>query len=180
MKSTWPPALVKTIHARMGLTAPPSDPLVADLSERRKRYSRARQQENGETIRMPWGTPVNLLTSDEVVRRVSELRYSSDFSRGPGRVPLKPFAEVIGLHRDTLYEVLASRRASVYVRSKVTWGITLLEQGRLHFRRRGQVWQVDWTDRLAPRPPRALPFMKPTGPEGTSTFGGPDLPPWKP
>jgi hypothetical protein len=68
--------------------------------------------------------------------------------RGERRVSIKALAELAGLHRDTLYELMLRRRASVLVRTRLSAAIKAIEVEQVRCRRRGQVWEIEgiiWT-----------------------------------
>jgi hypothetical protein len=110
------------------------------------------------------------IPSEERVRQwLRRIRYEARYRKGRDRVPLKVVAEFVGLNRDTLYEAIKGAPISQVTRGRLTWVIDAVEQGRLRFKRRGQTWHLDYTDKL--RPPVSLQTI--SAPFG-STFGGPD------
>jgi hypothetical protein len=75
-----------------------------------------------------------------VYRFAPEWRESS----GLPKVPIKSLAEFAGLNRDTLYEVVRTRRASVLVRIRLTWAIKNIDAGRVRFCRDRRTQALTW------------------------------------
>jgi hypothetical protein len=91
------------------------------------------------------------LSTDDIRRWLLRFRYDREL-RGKRRIPIKVLAEYVGLHRDTLYEVMLHRRASLLVRTKLSPSLGAIEAGRLRFRRVGKQWQVEGSALPAPCP----------------------------
>jgi hypothetical protein len=142
MASFIPPRLLEAaIRARLGLPALQNDrPRREGLTERWKGRSRAHSQRNDNPLLE--GNP-RLLSAEDIRRWLLRFR-SPEFrdSSGLRKIPIKSLAEFAGLNRDTLYEVMRTRRASVLVRIRLTWAIENIEAGRLRFCRdkRTQAW----------------------------------------
>jgi hypothetical protein len=95
-----------------------------------------------------------LLTDAEIVRALRRFRYDPDF-RGPKRVPIRVLAGLAGLSHMTLYEAMRPdlpmrpRRISGLTRIKLSGSLREILAGRLRFRRRRQVWEIEggpiWT-----------------------------------
>jgi hypothetical protein len=113
-------------------------------------------------------------SEEEVLRWLRRLRYEGRYRKGRGRVPLKVVAEFVGLNRDTLYEAINGGKISSLTRSRLSWLIDGVERRQLSFRRRGQVWHIDYNE--SPHSPN--PVQTISAPFG-SIFGGPPSPPWK-
>ena len=95
-----------------------------------------------------------LLSDAEIVRALRRFRYDPEF-RGPKRVPIRVLAGLAGLSHMTLYEAMRPdlparpRRISELTRIKLSGAIREILAGRLRFRRRRQVWEIEggptWT-----------------------------------
>ena len=95
-----------------------------------------------------------LLSDAEVVRALRRFRYDPEF-RGAKRVPIRVLADLVGLSRMTIYEVMRPdlptrpRKISEATRIKLSFAIKAISEGRLRFRRRGQRWDAEgaaiWT-----------------------------------
>ena len=95
-----------------------------------------------------------LLSDAEVVRGLRRFRYDSEF-RGPRRVPVRTLAEIVGLSHTTIYQAMRPdlptrpRKISEATRIKLSFAIKAISEGRLRFRRRGQIWDAEgatiWT-----------------------------------
>jgi hypothetical protein len=140
------PLLQAAVFRAMGLSFPP--PPVPrwdeggqnDLSESWKGRSRALRSENRE---LGWPDhPPRPLSTEDIRRWLLRFRFDPEF-RGQRRVPIKVLAGIAGLHRDSLYEVVLRKRASLLVRAKLSPAITAIEAGQLRFRRRGQIWEIE-------------------------------------
>jgi hypothetical protein len=166
----WPPALQAAIRARLGWPEPPCGGRAHDdgppnMATIPARYGHI--DSGGFMVSAALGSRV--LSEEEVRRWLLRVRYEARYRKGRGRVPLKVVAEFVGLHRDTLYEGIKGAPISRCTRSRLSWVIEAIEQGRLRFKRRGQAWNIDYKDK--PSPP--VPLQTISAPFG-STFGGPD------
>jgi hypothetical protein len=100
----------------------------------------------------------DLLTDDQIVRCLRRFRFDPEF-RGTRRVPLRALAELAGLSHQTVYQAMRPdlrtrpRRISDLTRIKLSGAIREILAGRLRFRRRRQVWEIEGIirtyDRLA-------------------------------
>jgi hypothetical protein len=120
---------------------PPARTGQSDLSESGKAKSPALHHDFHGMEGRPEKVP-HPLSTEEIRRWLLRFRYDPEF-RCQRRVPLKPLAEFVGLHRDSLYEVMLRRRASLLVRAKISPAIRAIDDGRLRFRRRGQTWEIE-------------------------------------
>jgi len=156
---TWPPTLEASIRAWIGRSEPPSETRVYPRQERRNKSDPADADTQGRRI----------LSEEKVRQWLRRIRYENRYRKGRDRIPLKVVDEFVGINRDTLYEAINGGRLSEVTRSRLTWVIEAIEQGRLRFKRRGQTWHLDYKDK--PTPP--VPLQTISAPFG-STFGGPD------
>jgi hypothetical protein len=142
------PLLQDAVRKVLGLPLPPrgdasSQAGWGDQSGRQKSRSRApsgKFQHDLATRR--------LLSADEIKRALRHFRYNPEF-RGEKRVPIKVLGEVCGLSRDTVHTAKRTGAMSHRTRAKLTWAIEAILDGRLHFRRRGQIWEVEGSIRPA-------------------------------
>jgi hypothetical protein len=164
VKLTWPPALEASIREWTEQSKPRSEARVhgGACQERRTKPVIADRV-------VPDAQRKRILSEEEVRRWLRRFRYENRYRKGRDRVPLKVVAEFVGINRDTLYAAIDGGRISEVTRSRLTWVINAIEQGRLRFKRRGQTWHLDYTDK--PTPPVSLQTI--SAPIG-STFGGPD------
>jgi len=164
VKLTWPPALEASVRAWVGLPEPPSET---------KGHSEVRQRRSNKAVpaeRVLTEAQGRRILSEEKVRRwLRRFRYEDRYRKGPDRVPLRVLAVFVDLNRDTLYAAIDGGRISEVTRSRLTWVIEAIEQGRLRFKRRGQAWHLDYKDKTTP----PVPLQTISAPFG-STFGGPD------
>jgi hypothetical protein len=166
----WPPALEAAIRARMGWTEPPSGCRAHDHGPPNMPTIPARRGHTDSGGFMVSGALGSRVLSEAEVRRwLRRVHYEARYRKGRDRVPLKVVAEFVGLNRDTLYEAIKGGKISRVTRSRLSWVIDAIEQGRLQFKRRGQTWHIDHRDK--PTPPVELQTI--SAPFG-STFGGPD------
>jgi hypothetical protein len=142
------PLLEATVRSLMG--RPSSPPASEDVWV----YNRAPSEDGRSTSRVIrvrrqvlQPTP-GLLTDAEIVRALRRFRYDPEF-RGPKRVPIRVLAEMAGLSHATIYDAMRPdlpsrpRRISEATRIKLSFAIKAVNEGRLRFRRRGQVWDVE-------------------------------------
>ena len=139
MKSIIPPRLEALIRSRMGASAPPpADPRWqadgCDPSEVRGGTPRARRRRKND--------PRNSCepSDAEIARTLMRYRYDRTF-RGERRVPIKTLADHVGLSHETLYQAMRGK-VSDGTRAKLSWALIAINDCRLQFSRRGQVWQV--------------------------------------
>jgi hypothetical protein len=90
-----------------------------------------------------------LLTDAEIVRALRRFRYDSEF-RGPKRVPIRVLADLIGVSRMTIYEVMrpdlrtrSKGMISERTRAKLSPAIAAILDGRLRFRRTKHLWEIE-------------------------------------
>ena len=166
MKSIIPPRLEAVIRSRLGASAPPpEDPRWQadghDPSEIRGATFRARRSKrendprascslsDGEITRAHaryrrenhLDIPCVMLSDAEIVRALMRYRYDRAF-RGERRVPIQTLADYIGLSHETVYQAMRGKISNV-TRAKLSWAIVAIADGRLRFRRRGQVWEIE-------------------------------------
>ena len=143
-------ALVRSLVGRASSPAPPSLWVTeGELSEDGKPKPCGRRDHH-QAIRPTPG----LLTDAEIVRTLRRFRYDSEF-RGPKRVPIRTLAEIVGLSHTTIYQAMRPdlptrpRKISETTRVKLSLVIKAISEGRLRFRRRGQIWDAEgaaiWT-----------------------------------
>jgi hypothetical protein len=143
-------ALVRSLVGRASSPAPPSLWVTeGELSEDGKPKPCGRRDHH-QAIRPTPG----LLTDAEIVRTLRRFRYDSEF-RGPKRVPIRTLAEIVGLSHTTIYQAMRPdlpmrpRRISELTRIKLSGAVREILVGRLRFRRRRQVWEIEgspiWT-----------------------------------
>jgi hypothetical protein len=77
--------------------------------------------------------PQRLLLVEEIRRWLLRFRHDQTFQEDGHCVPYTMLAKFAGLHRDTLHEVLRTRRVSLLTRVKLTPVIEAIEAGRLRF-----------------------------------------------
>jgi hypothetical protein len=165
-----PPFLQAAIRARMGWTEPPSGyrarddgpPNIPAIPARRGHID-----SGGSLVRGALSS--RILSEEEVRRWLRRVRYERRYRKGRDRVPLKVVAEFAGINRATLHEAIKGAPISTVTRSRLTWIIDAVEQGRLRFKRRGQTWHLDYKD----KPTLPVPLQTISAPFG-SIFGGPD------
>ena len=95
-----------------------------------------------------------LLSDEELVRSLRRFRYDRAL-RGPRRVPIRVLADLLGLSHTTIYQTMRPdlptqpRKISETTRIKLSFAIKAINEGRLRFRRRRQVWEIEggpiWT-----------------------------------
>jgi hypothetical protein len=90
-----------------------------------------------------------LLSDEEIVRALRRFRYDPEF-RGPKRVPIRVLADLVGVSRMTIYEVMRpdlrtrpKRMISERTRAKLSPAIAAILDGRLRFRRAKHVWEIE-------------------------------------
>jgi hypothetical protein len=95
-----------------------------------------------------------MLPDAEIVRALRRYRFDRQF-RGPRRVPIKTLGDFVGLSHETLFQAMKGP-VSDRTRSKLSWAIVAIGEGRLRFRRRGHVWNIETTAPFKPSKPVAL------------------------
>ena len=147
------PSLEATVRSLMGRPSSRASPSLwvteGELSEDGKPKPCGRRDHH-QAIRPTPG----LLTDAEIVRTLRRFRYDSEF-RGPKRVPIRTLAEIVGLSHTTIYQAMRPdlpmrpRRISELTRIKLSGAVREILVGRLRFRRRRQVWEIEgspiWT-----------------------------------
>jgi hypothetical protein len=138
----FPITLQAAIRSRLGLPSLPGgngSPQTgeSEASDVEKPYSRSLRRNKACTTIRPKPLP-----SVDVVRALRRYRYDSTF-RGQRRVPIRTLAAMVGLSYETLYQTIRSGRASERTRSKLSWAITAINDGRLRFSRRRQTWEPE-------------------------------------
>jgi len=142
VRSIIPPRLEAVIRSRLGASAAPAGttPWQTDRcypSEIRGATSRgARGSKNLADGRACVG-----LSDAEIVRALRRYRFDRQF-RGPHRVPIKTLADFVGLSHETLFQAMRGK-VSDRTRATLSWAIVAIAEGRLHFRRHGQQWQLE-------------------------------------
>ena len=86
-----------------------------------------------------------LLSREEIVRELKRYRYDRHGAENGGfRVPLKVFAEHIGLCRQTINSyIIGDFGISEPARARLSQAIADVRAGRLRFVRRNRVWQAE-------------------------------------
>jgi len=140
MKSIIPPRLEAIIRSRLGASAPPPENPRwqadgRDPSEIRGGTFRARRRRENDP------RASGLPSDGEIVRTLMRYRYDRAF-RGERRVPIQTLADYIGLSHETVYQSMRGKISDV-TRAKLSWAIVAIADGRLRFRRRGQVWEIE-------------------------------------
>ena len=165
MKSIIPPRLEAVIRSRLGVSSPPPEDQRwqaegCDPSEiwgatprpRRRRENDPRSScvlSDGEITRAHAryrrenhvDIPCVMLSDAEIVRALMRYRYDRAF-RGERRVPIQTLVDYIGLSHETVYQAMRGKISNV-TRAKLSWAIVAIADGRLRFRRRGQVWEIE-------------------------------------
>jgi hypothetical protein len=83
-----------------------------------------------------------LLSPDEIKRALRHFCFNSEF-RGEKRAPIKTLGNFCGLNRDTVHQAKRTGEMSRRTRTLLSWAIIAIMEGRLRFRRHGQVWQAE-------------------------------------
>jgi hypothetical protein len=92
--------------------------------------------------------PLGLLTDGEIVRALRRFRFDAEF-REVKRVPIRVLAGLAGLSHQTLYQAMrpdlpmGPPKISTCTRAKLSGAITAILEGKLRFRRRNQVWEIE-------------------------------------
>ena len=138
----FPPGLEALIRSRLGQ---PAAPIVQARSQvtpavRQGGPSELRQTQSPARGRIISPLAARVLTASEIVRELRRYRY--DRARGK-RVPIRALADLVGLSHETLYAAIKRAEVSDFVRSRLSWAIIAISEGRLRFRRYGQQWEVE-------------------------------------
>jgi hypothetical protein len=89
------------------------------------------------------GLPAHrLLSRNEVTNALRHFKYNQEY-RGRRRVPIKVLGDFCGLSRDTLHTSLMTGEMSQRTQRLLSSAIIAITEGRLRFRRHGQVWQAE-------------------------------------
>jgi hypothetical protein len=144
------PRLEATVRRLMGrVTSPaPASSTSAALWEYQREPSEA-----GRTAPLHDQRPISqpapgLLSDEEVCRALRQFRFSPEF-RGLRRVPIRALADLAGLSHPTIYAAMAPdlptrpRRISETTRVKLSFVMRAINEGRLRFLRRGQIWEIE-------------------------------------
>ena len=147
------PSLEATVRRLMGRSNPPSSASAWVYDRTPSEGGRTTphvvrdQHQTSQPMR-------SILTDAEVVRGLRRFRYDSEF-RGPMRIPIRTLAEIVGLSHTTIYQAMRPdlptrpRKISETTRIKLSFVIKAINEGRLRFRRRGQIWDAEgaatWT-----------------------------------
>jgi hypothetical protein len=103
-----------------------------------------------------------LLTDAEIVRALRRFRFDPEF-RGARRVPIRVLASLAGLSHQTVYQAMRPDppmrplKISGCTRAKLSGAIAAILDGRLRFRRRKQVWEIEGSILRAQCQPAADP-----------------------
>ena len=147
------PSLEATVRSLMGRPNSRASPSLwvteGELSEGGRPKSSGRHDRRQAVRPRP-----GLLSDEEIVRALRRFRYDSEF-RGPKRVPIRTLAEIVGLSHTTIYQAMRPdlptrpRKISETTRIKLSFVIKAISEGRLRFRRHGQIWNAEgaaiWT-----------------------------------
>jgi hypothetical protein len=82
-----------------------------------------------------------MLSATEIKRTLLRYRFDRQF-RGPKRIPIKSLAQYLGVSHQTIFEAMRGK-ISDRTRGKLSPAIVAIAEGRLRFRRRGQVWEIE-------------------------------------
>jgi hypothetical protein len=133
------PLLQEAVFRVLGLPLPPrggASPQAGggDQSESTKVQPRA------PSAKFPDLPAQRLLSPDEIKRELRRFRYDHSY-RGQNRVPLKTLGDFCGLGRDAVWDALMRGEMSQRTRTLLSGAIIAIMEGKLRFRRHGQVWQ---------------------------------------
>jgi hypothetical protein len=142
------PSLEATVRSLMGRPSSRASPSLwvteGELSEGGRPKSSGRHDRRQAVRPRP-----GLLSDEEIVRALRRFRYDPEF-RGPKRVPIRVLADLIGVSRMTIYEVMRpdlrtrpKRMISERTRAKLSPAIAAILDGRLRFRRTKHVWEIE-------------------------------------
>ena len=142
------PLLEATVRSLMGRPSSRASPSLwvteGELSEGGRPKSSGRHDRRQAVRPRP-----GLLSDEEIVRALRRFRYDPEF-RGPKRVPIRVLADLIGVARMTIYEVMRpdlrtrpKRMISKRTRAKLSPAIAAILDGRLRFRRTKHVWEIE-------------------------------------
>lgn len=141
-----PPRLQQTIRSRLELPTlqnggPPQE-AWREPSEGWRSPSHALAAKSQRASALPWPPAPPPMSAADITRALRRFRYDPEF-RGDRRVPIRTLAALVGLSHETLYQAMMRRVMSHRTRAKLTWAIQAILDGRLRFRRHGQVWQAE-------------------------------------
>ena len=147
------PLLEATVRSLMGRPSSSASalPASAPVWVYEREPSEGRGPGSGDrNNRRPASPPTpGLLTDAEIMRALRRFRYDPEF-RGPKRVPIRVLADLIGVSRMTIYEVMRpdlrtrpKRMISERTRAKLSPAIAAILDGRLRFRRTKHVWEIE-------------------------------------
>ena len=142
------PSLEATVRSLMGRPSSRASPSLwvteGELSEGGRPKSSGRHDRRQAVRPRP-----GLLSDEEIVRALRRFRYDPEF-RGPKRVPIRVLADLVGVSRMTIYEVMRpdlrtrpKRMISERTRAKLSPAIAAILDGRLRFRRTKHVWEIE-------------------------------------
>ena len=147
------PLLEATVRSLMGRPSSPTSP--SSSSPLFWVYDRAPSEGSSATPRavrnqrQALPPAPGLLSDAEIVRALRRFRYDPEF-RGAKRVPIRVLADLVGLSRMTIYEVMRpdlrtrpKRMISKRTRAKLSPAIAAILDGRLRFRRTKHVWEIE-------------------------------------
>ena len=142
------PSLEATVRSLMGRPSSRASPSLwvteGELSEGGRPKSSGRHDRRQAVRPRP-----GLLSDEEIVRALRRFRYDPEF-RGQKRVPIRVLADLVGVSRMTIYEVMRpdlrtrpKRMISERTRAKLSPAIAAILDGRLRFRRTKHVWEIE-------------------------------------
>jgi len=132
------PLLQEAVCKVLGLPRPPRGDAFSQVGGDDQSGSQGRQSRARSAKFHDLATP-RLLSADEIKRALRHFRYNPDF-RGEKRVPIKTLGDLCGLSRDTVHVAKRTGTMSQRTRALLSWAILAISEGRLRFRRVGQVW----------------------------------------
>ena len=141
MKSIIPPRLGAIIRSRLGTSAPPPEDAPSTVDRRDPSEIRGGTYRPRRAHENHVDAPCVMLSDGEIVRALRRFRYDPAF-RGERRVPIKTLADCVGLSHETVYQAMMRGTVSDCTRAKLSWALIAINDCRLQFSRRGQVWQV--------------------------------------
>jgi hypothetical protein len=137
----FPPKLEAIIRARLG--SPSRMPAACQIEVCESEVPEVEKTASHRPrINTSLGLAPSILPASDVVRALRRYRYDREF-RGHRRVPIRLLAGLVGLSHETLYEAMRRGNASELTRAKLTRAVMAVAEGRLRFRRRGQVWKIE-------------------------------------
>jgi hypothetical protein len=144
------PLLQDAVRKVLGLPLPPRGDALSQVSgDDQSGSQKSRSRALSQKLQPDLATQ-RLLSADEIKRALRHFCHNPDF-RGERRVPIKTLGDLCGLSRDTVHQAKRTGMMSQRTRLLLSWAIVAIMEGRLCFRRRGQVWDIEDLDR-----PRAV------------------------